>query len=62
MSEQCFNGKQVSSIFIKVCAKGMAERMAGEPVVPAKFRFFGGDKLIYRIRSHRAGGVVPVGE
>ena len=62
MAEQGFNGKQVGAIFIKVCAKRMAERMAGKLMFEAKFRFFGKNKLIYGIRSHGPCGVIPVGE
>lgn len=62
MPEQHFNGKQVSSVFIKVCAKGVSERMAGETVFQAKFCFFCKNKMIYRIRGHGPSGVIPVGE
>lgn len=62
MSKQGLNGKQVRAILIKVCAKGMPERVAGETVRPSEFGFFGGDKLVGRIGSHGTGGIVTVGE
>lgn len=62
MAEQGFNGEQVGAIFIKVCAKRMAERMAGQLMFEAKFLFFGKNKLIYGIRSHGPCGILPVGE
>ncbi len=62
MPEQGFNSEQVCPIFIEMCAKCMAERMAGQAMGEAKFRFFGKNKLVYRIRSHRAGGVIAVRE
>lgn len=62
MPEQRFNGEQVGSVFIKVGAKCVPKRMAGETVLPAKFGFFGGNKLVYRIRSHGLLGVIPVRE
>ena len=39
MSEQGFNGEQIRSVFIKVGAKSMAERVAGKPFFPAKTAF-----------------------
>ena len=47
MPEQGFNSEQVRAIFIKVCAKCMPERMAGQAMGEAKFRFFGKNKLVY---------------
>lgn len=35
---QVFNGKQVSPVFVQMCTKGMAERMAGQAALPAKLR------------------------
>lgn len=62
MPEQCFNSEQVGPIFIKVGTKCVPECMAGKTVLPAKFCFFGGNKLIYGIRSHGPLGVILVGE
>lgn len=62
MPEECFNGEQVGAVFIKVSAKCVPKRMAGETVLPAKFGFFGGNKLVYRIRGHGLLGVIPVRE
>ena len=62
MAEQGFNCEQVGAIFIKVCAKRMAERMAGQLMFEAKFLFFGKNKLIYGIRSHGPCGILTVGE
>ena len=62
MPKQCFNGKQIGSIFIKVDAKCVPEGMAGKAVLPAKFGFFGGNKLVYRIRGHMPLRVILVGE
>ena len=62
MAEQGFNGEQVGAIFIKVCAKRMAERMAGQLMFEAKLLFFGKNKLIYGIRSHGPCGIIPAGE
>ena len=39
MSKQSFDGEQVRTVFIKVCAKGVPERMAGETFFPAKTAF-----------------------
>ena len=36
VSHEVFNGQQVCPVFIKVGAESVAERMAGEPVLPAK--------------------------
>ena len=36
VSHEIFDGKQVGPVFIKVSSKGMPERMAGEPVFPAR--------------------------
>lgn len=62
MSEERFNGEQVSAVFIKVGAKCVPKRMAGETVLPAKFSFFGGNKLVYRIRGHGLLGIITVRE
>ncbi len=62
MSKQGLNGKQVCAILIKVCAKSMPERVAGETVRPPELSFFGGDKLVGRIGSHGTGRIVTVGE
>lgn len=62
MPEERFNGEQVSAVFIKVGAKCVPKRMAGETVLPAKFSFFGGNKLVYRIRGHGLLGVITVRE
>ena len=39
MSKQSFDGEQVRTVFIKVCAKSVPERMAGETFFPAKTAF-----------------------
>ena len=39
MPHQVLDGKQIRSIFIQMCAKGMSERMACQAVLPSKFRF-----------------------
>lgn len=62
MPEERFNGEQVSAVFIKVGAKCVPKRMAGETVLPAKFSFFGGNKLVYRIRGHGLLGIITVRE
>ncbi len=36
MPHQCFNGKQVHAVFVQMGAEGMAEGMAGKPVLPAQ--------------------------
>lgn len=35
MPHKSFYGKQVGSVLIQVCTKGMAEGMAGKPVIPS---------------------------
>ena len=39
MPHQVLDGKQIRSVFIQMCAKGMPERMACQAVLPSKFRF-----------------------
>lgn len=41
MSKQGLNGKQVCAILIKVCAKGMPERVTGEMVRPPELNSVG---------------------
>jgi len=36
MPHKSFNGKQVCAVFIQMCAKGMAEGMAGKPAFPSQ--------------------------
>lgn len=38
-SHKSFYGKQVCSIFIQMCAKGMTEEMAGKSLFPTKSLF-----------------------
>lgn len=52
MSKQGLNCKQVSAIFIEVGAKSVPERMAGQMMREAKFRLFGRNKLVDRVRNH----------
>ena len=52
MAKECLNCKQIGTIFIKVSAKGMAERMAGQMMCKAKFNLFGRNKLVDRVRNH----------
>ena len=39
MAKQCFDGEQVSAVFIQMGAKSMAEGMAGEAVFPSEPSF-----------------------
>ena len=39
MSHKSFYGKQVCSVFIQMCAKGMTEGMAGKSLFPTKSLF-----------------------
>ena len=43
MPHECFDGEQVSTVFIQMSAESMTERMAGEPLLPAKAPFMGMD-------------------
>ena len=52
MSEKRFNSKQVSTILIEMCAKSVAEGMAGKTVPESEVRFFCKNKLIDGIRNH----------
>ena len=36
MPHKCFYGEQVCSIFVQVCAKSVAEGMAGKPARPTE--------------------------
>ena len=62
MSHKCFDGKQVRAIFIKVGAKGVTERMAGEPFFPSEpalmFMYVPGKEK----RIDRSGRVRLLGE
>lgn len=53
---------KVSAIFIQMCSEGMAECVAGETMLPAKFVFFGSNELVDGKRSHRAVRMITVGK
>ena len=36
MAKECFYGEQIGAVFIQMGAKGVAERMTGEALFPAK--------------------------
>lgn len=60
MAHKVLNGKQVSSIFIKACAKSMPKRMGGQPVLPAQALFMGGHPTHNIIGMGRTSGI-PLG-
>ena len=43
MPHECFDDEQVSTVFIQMSVESMTERMAGEPLLPAKAPFMGMD-------------------
>ena len=60
--QQGFNGKKVSSVFIKVCTKSVPERMAGKARFPAKTEFLCADSLVHSIGNSRAFRIFGVRE
>ena len=43
MSKESLDGKEVSAVFVQVCAEGMAEGMTGQPLGPSEAEFMGMD-------------------
>ena len=62
MSKQGLNGEKVGAIFVEMGAESVAERVAGQLMLQAKFVFFGRDKLVNGIRNDMLVGMVPFRE
>lgn len=62
VSQQGFYGKKVCSVFVKVCTKSVAERMAGKAGFPAKTEFVCADSLVHRVGNSRAFRIFGVRE